>query len=154
MSRLMTRTAHKLNRMFGVGITQTLFYEITGPTVFEPSISVATLTILVLPPKDVCLLDAIGGVNELVARERLKSGDNCYIGVLDGKTAHYAWVQKSGPHRVIPAGISLEVAPGDFWIYHCVTAGWARGRTIYPCVLQKIVDDYYQRERRFGGIKK
>jgi hypothetical protein len=96
-----------------------------------------------LAANDVSTLAEIGYCDASLAATRLQRGDLCYVGYLDGRPAHYSWVQRSGLHPITEAGRSLPVAQGDFWIYHCLTADWARGQRIYPATLQKIMADYF-----------
>jgi hypothetical protein len=79
-------------------------------------------------------------LNEL--RGRLAAGGRCYITWMQDRPAHYSWVQSSGVHRVHDAGRKFMIQEGDFWIYHCRTANWARGRRLYPMALSKILRDY------------
>jgi len=75
---------------------------------------------------------------------RLQRGDCCYTVRLDGRLAHYSWVQRSGLHPITEAGRSVLVGGGEFWIYHCRTAEWARGKGIYPATLERIVRDHFE----------
>ena len=76
--------------------------------------------------------------------ERLRRGDRCYTVSIDGRLAHYSWVQRSGSHPITEAGVRVAVARGEFFIYHCRTVEWARGKGIYPATLVRIVNDYYE----------
>jgi hypothetical protein len=75
-------------------------------------------------------------------RRRLERGDRCYFATADGRPAHFSWAQSSGTHRLLEAGCSIPVEPGEFWIYHCHTSAWARGRRLYPYALSRILHDY------------
>jgi RimJ/RimL family protein N-acetyltransferase len=75
---------------------------------------------------------------------RLSRGDRCYTVRLDGRLAHYSWVQASGSHPITEAGMSIPVGNGELWIYHCMTAAWARGKGIYPATLTRIAGDYFE----------
>jgi hypothetical protein len=95
------------------------------------------------PERVDCLLE-IGPFEVREGLERLRRGDQCYTVSLDGRLAHYSWVQRSGSHPMTEAGTSVPVARGEFWIYHCRTAEWARGRGIYPATLIRIVRDHFE----------
>lgn len=74
---------------------------------------------------------------------RFLRGDLCYGAFLDGRLAHYSWVQRAGLHPIIEAGRSVPVENGHLWLYQCRTAEWARGRKIYPATLQLIARDAF-----------
>src|SRR5262249_4078985 len=72
---------------------------------------------------------------------RLSRGDRCYGAAVDGRFAHFSWVQVSGRHRLFDAGRSVSIAARHSWIYNCHTASWARGRRAYPLTLTRILND-------------
>lgn len=82
------------------------------------------------------------GVEE--TKQRLKRGDRCYVARVDGKAAHFSWVQTTGWHYVLSAGLWRNIGKGEVWIYHCHTAEWCRGQRIYPFVLTEILKDFRQ----------
>jgi RimJ/RimL family protein N-acetyltransferase len=94
-------------------------------------------------PGQVGRLPEIGPFDVNEGLKRLLRGDRCYTVCLDGRLAHYSWVQRSGSHPILEAGTSVPVIAGGFWIYHCMTAAWARGRGIYPSTLIRIVRDHF-----------
>jgi hypothetical protein len=96
-----------------------------------------------LSPAQVPKLTDIGWFDVKEGQERLQRGDRCYTVSIDGRLAHYSWVQRSASHRITEAGVSVPVETGAFWIYHCRTAEWARGRGIYPSTLERIVSDCF-----------
>ena len=73
---------------------------------------------------------------------KFRAGMKCYVARLDDMLVHYAWVQDSGLHVLKGTGRSRRVLEGELWILACFTAVWARGRRIYPTVLQRILHDY------------
>ena len=75
--------------------------------------------------------------------ERWTAGDACYLAFWEGRLAHYSWVKSAGAQPVTEADVVIPVKPGEFWIYHCWTEKWARGRRIYPSVLSSILHDYF-----------
>lgn len=51
-------------------------------------------------------------------KKRLKRGDICYVTQHENKLIAYQWVQFSGKHFIQQAGHTVNVKPGEFWIYH------------------------------------
>ena len=82
-------------------------------------------------------------------RSRLDQDHKCFVGWADGRAAHFSWVQDSGVHEIGGTWRRDAIQPGDFWIYSCRTADWARGRRLYPATLVTILRMYknlnYQR---------
>ena len=76
----------------------------------------------------------------------------CYVARLGNMLVHYSWVQDSGLHDLKGTGRSRRVLDGELWILACYTAVWARGRRIYPTVLQRILHDYEARGFRTAWI--
>lgn len=72
-------------------------------------------------------------------QERYEREDACYLGLVNGTPGHFSWVQARGRHEISDAGISVPVAKGEVWIYHCHTAPWCRGRRLYPLALSTIL---------------
>jgi RimJ/RimL family protein N-acetyltransferase len=97
-----------------------------------------------LSPERVGLLLGAGWFNVSDGLRRLHRGDLCYTVWVDGRLAHYSWVQRSGSHPLTEAGVSVPVGGGEFWIYHCWTAEWARGKGIYPATLKRIVSEHFE----------
>lgn len=101
-----------------------------------------------LNPEEVAILKEVFPLDLREMQNRLRLGYQCYAGFLDGKVANYGWVQTRGRHFIRDAGRWHGIRDGEFWIFHCRTAGWARGRRIYPLVLIRILEDY----RREGFV--
>jgi hypothetical protein len=97
-----------------------------------------------LKREEIPLLTAVSTPDLKQAAARFNRGDKCYVARVDGKLAHHSWVQTSGVHPITEAGISRTVAPGEFWIYHCHTADWARGHRLYPIALGRILCEHFQ----------
>jgi hypothetical protein len=74
---------------------------------------------------------------------RFDRGDSCYVIRVDGRVAHYSWVQRANSHPITEAGVSVAVEPREIWIYNCRTAKWARGRGYYPATLRRIVREHF-----------
>jgi len=79
-------------------------------------------------------------MSELEEAQRKQS--QCYGAWLSGRLVHYSWVQVSGSHSILEAGRSIDIKPGEFWIYECRTSPSARGLGIYPYVLTVISHDH------------
>ncbi len=79
---------------------------------------------------------------------RFTRGDHCYIALLDDKPVHYSWVQKKRIHFVKPENLYVKVKKDEIWIYHCRTAESARGKNIYPLVLQEIIKKELRKKKR------
>lgn len=105
-----------------------------------------------LSPEVVGRLPEIGPFKVTEGLVRLQRGDLCYTASVDGRLAHYSWVQRSGSHPIAEAGMSLPVAKNEFWIYHCRTAEWVRGRGIYPATLTRIINDQFSAGCRIAWI--
>ena len=145
MDSFLKRVGAKLNRHLGVSVWQTNLYRLsnTDPrsaaTDNDGSVKWELLSrSRVGQLKDVGWFDS----NEFV--QRLRRGDRCYTASIDGRVAHYSWVQRSASHPITEAGVSGPAGNGAFWIYHCVTADWAKGRGIYPATLERIVTDCFE----------
>ena len=96
----------------------------------------------VLDPAQVERLLEAYPVNMAEKHRRLAAGHICYIGLADGKVAHFNWVQSDGVHLIPPAGRRRRVRPGEIWIYSSRTAEWARGRRLQPATLVAILEDF------------
>ena len=145
------RIFRKLDRLLGVGIEKTLFYELRSDG--QPSAVLPPgLMVSILKPGSLQAVESVGGTTLGEAQRRIARGDVCYCGVLAGVLVHCSWVQKSGSHPVTSAGLVENILPGEFWIYNCSTVEWARGRNIYPCTLGMIVADFVRQGFRTARI--
>jgi RimJ/RimL family protein N-acetyltransferase len=143
MTRRWQRIKSRFNRYFGCELQYTLCYEITkdhlgGDPPTPPGIHVARLD-----ADNVDVICEVWPENIDEMRSRLQEGHLCYVAFLDGRPVHYSWVQRAGVHNITEAATSLVVAPGEFWIYHCRTVEFAKGKGIYPTVLTHIVRDHF-----------
>jgi RimJ/RimL family protein N-acetyltransferase len=123
----------------GVGIARTLLYRMDKSDVPRVAPAAADVAWELLTVSQLTRLSELGPFDLRAGAERLERGDECHAVFFGGRLAHYSWVQRSGTHRIEEAGISVPVEKGAFWIYHCATGEWARGRKIYPATLQRIV---------------
>ena len=96
-------------------------------------------------------MSALHEVSSSIARSELEEAQNgqsqCYGAWLSGRLVHYSWVQVSGSHFIRKARRYVDIKPGEFWIYECLTSPSARGLGIYPYVLTVIRRDHL----RSGG---
>jgi len=70
-------------------------------------------------------------------RERLSSGDQCFIGIAGKQIVHHQWFVISSTHRHLPVantGFALVIRPGDAYAYSGYTLPAWRGKGIAPCV--------------------
>jgi hypothetical protein len=143
-SSFLKRAAAKLNRHVGLGVRRTYLYRLSKPEAWSVSAADdARMTWELLSRAQVGQLRELGPFDENEGLQRLDRGDRCYTVSLDGRLAHYSWVQRSASHPITEAGMSVPVGTGEAWIYHCVTVDWARGRRLYPATLQRIVRDCF-----------
>lgn len=77
--------------------------------------------------------------------QRLRRGDKCYSGFIQGRIAHYQWVQTTGRHHIQPAGRHMILKPNHLVIYHVRVADWARGQHLYPYANTVILREFAQR---------
>lgn len=77
-------------------------------------------------------------------KQFLASGDRGYYAYLNGAFAHRSWVT-FGPKTVRQWYFfcPLELKEDEAYIHYCETVPFARGRGIYPIVLNKIVKDLH-----------
>jgi RimJ/RimL family protein N-acetyltransferase len=129
----------------GIGVRRTFLYRIDAP---GQAAAGAPPRWEALQPNAVKTLQDIGPFDAAEGLRRLERGDECFTVSIDGRLAHYSWVQQTGSHEISDAGLFVPVKEREFWIFNCRTADWARGRGIYPAVLARIV-----RERLAGGSR-
>lgn len=68
----------------------------------------------------------------------LSQGDKGFYAYLENKCVHRSWV-KFGPQRMqIFQNYSYDLGKDDIYIHYCATAEFARGKSVYPFVLQHI----------------
>jgi RimJ/RimL family protein N-acetyltransferase len=142
--KLLRKLGRKLNAIAGVGIEETHFFEmaIDSPTFNSPLPQ--GVRIRVLGSEELLDFCNVSAMDRQFIEDRWAAKDRCYLAYFEGKLAHYSWVKSAGVQEITEADLQIPVAQGEFWIYHCWTAEWARGRRIYPCMLTLIARDYYQ----------
>lgn len=125
-----------------IGIEETLFYELKRDASL-PEISLQGILIMQLGTEQLPEFCELSGERRELVEQRWRAQDRCYLAYAEKRLAHFSWVKSEGVHAIYEADTKEPVQTGHFWIYHCATAAWARGRNIYPFVLQKIVSDYF-----------
>lgn len=125
-----------------MGLPQVVFVYRHDLAEIPPPTPGSGCAIEVLGPERLPLLWQVWDVDQGEIRDRVVRGDRCYGGFVDGRLAHYTWVQTAGSHHVVAAGRRLAIRPGDNWIYHSRTAEWARRRGLYSSALRTILTDY------------
>lgn len=79
----------------------------------------------------------MGAEGELVAG-RLARGCRCVAACVDGTVAGYGWLA-TGPEWIGEVGLELRPAPGEAYVWNCVTLeGWRR-RGVFRSLLLAIV---------------
>jgi hypothetical protein len=152
MVRLLRRAVNLCSSRLGVTLARTRLYRIVKQDKPAAVIPFANGSWEILASERVNCLSEIGPFEASEGLQRLNGGHLCYVAALDGSLAHYSWVQRSGTHLILEAGMSVSVESGHFWIYHCFTAEWARGNGIYPETLKRIIDDHFKAGYRTGWI--
>jgi hypothetical protein len=144
MFRFLKGVAAKINRMVGLSVQQTYLYRISEREGWSASAANdKSLTWEMSSPEQVGQLFEIGPFDRSDGLQRLRRGDLCYTVHVDGRLAHYSWVQRSGAHPITEAAATVPVESGEFWIYNCRTVDWARGKRIYPATLEHIIHDHF-----------
>lgn len=145
MRQLLSKIAHRINNDLGVNPEHILVYRrLPHDEVTNLDLS-SGVVIDLLPAAQLESLRQVGPIELDLLKRRITQGDQCYVAHLNGRLAHYSWVQHHGYHNILQAGIDYAVSDNSLWIYDCSTAAWARGRRIYPSVLNCIVQDYFRR---------
>src|SRR5581483_10542825 len=144
MWKFAVRVAKGIDRRMGMSLQRSYLYQIKSPNQQPTKIPAnPDLNWELLGPDGIPGIVTLGAFDPSEAPERVVRGDKCYTDSIDGRLAHFSWVQASGTHKSLEAGIRTPVETGDFWIYHCFTAAWARGRQLYPSTLRRICSDYF-----------
>jgi RimJ/RimL family protein N-acetyltransferase len=133
----------KLHEHARVGIDRTYVYKLHSDDRRPVRARRDNVRIGLMRPSSLAQLATIGPFDPAEAEERLSRGDRCYGAWIDGELAHYSWAQDRGAHPIDAAGITVDIPPGELWIYNCRTAEAHRGKGIYPRVLERIANDYF-----------
>jgi RimJ/RimL family protein N-acetyltransferase len=78
-----------------------------------------------------------------VFKSFLAVGDVGYYGYVNGKCVHRSWVQLGGGKVRFNRGCSRVLPADEIFIHYCETAPSARGMGIYPAVLTRIAEDFF-----------
>ncbi len=143
MLKLLRKAANRCNALIGVSLQRTYLYRLAASCKLTAVGADPSASWELLAPENVGTLSEIGPFDAEDGPHRFRRGDVCYVAFLGGRLAHYSWVQRSGSHPVTEAGVSVPIGSGEFWIYHCRTADWARGKRIYPATLHRIVNGHF-----------
>ncbi len=148
-STLFREVLGRLDRAVGPGIARVHVYRMAADDVIPILNCPPGLTVAPLLPGQ---MSALTEVSSSFARSELEEAQNgqsqCYGAWLSGRLVHYSWVQLSGSHWIRKAARYVDIKPGEFWIYECLTSPSARGLGIYPYVLTVISRDHL---RNGGG---
>ena len=150
--KLLKKIARRCDRLIGISLVRSYLYRLEKPPEMAAVMPIPNAQWDLLAPGQAGRLAEIGPFDSRDCAPRFERGDVCYLASLGGRPAHYSWVQRSGVHPFTEAGCSLPVAAGEFWIYHCRTAEWARGKGIYPATLQRIVQEHFESGYRTAWI--
>jgi hypothetical protein len=140
---MLKRIGRKLNAVVGIGNEKTLFYEMHSGFPLPACPLPRGVGIQELGNEQLQDFCHVSTVDRESVERRWAAKDKCYLAYLADKIVHYSWVKSSGVHFVMEADMLVPVRPGEFWIYHCWTAEWARGQKIYPGMLVMIVQKYF-----------
>jgi RimJ/RimL family protein N-acetyltransferase len=144
MFKLLRKVGARINRHAGLSIQWTYLYRISRPAGWKATLPVDEgVRCELLLPENVSRLSEIEPFDVSEGLQRLRRGDCCYTVCTDGQPVHFSWVQRSGLHPISDGGVSIPTGNGEFWIYHCSTVKWARGKGIYPATLKRIVEDHF-----------
>lgn len=143
MSGFFFRVARRIDRFAGVSVEGAFLYSIqSGPELPGlPLPNGASIQVSDSPPFDE--MKKFGWITAQNVELRAGRGDLCYLVYVDGALAHYSWVQFKGTMEIIGKTVTSDLKEGQFWVFDCCTAGWAKGRRIYPATISRIVSDYF-----------
>ncbi len=148
LARSVRRVASRIRRDLGVGITEIELFNITQPS-HEP---LGDLRIERITREQLPLLDTLAPSARAEWEQRLDRGDRCFGAWIDDELVHFSWLQTSGTHQIIGAGMFVPVADGEFWIYDCRTSSAHRGKRIYPRTLAHVARVCFLDGARTGWI--
>ena len=143
-----------LSRLRSRIVQQTFVYAVVALDGFEPprTDDDGKVAIDVVPARDIDWIGTIGPIDRAEVASRVDRGDKCYGAFVDGKLAHFSWVQTSGAHPIDSAGVVKPVADGAFWIYNCRTSETHRGFGLYARTIRRIVKDAFVAGANIGWI--
>ena len=144
MFGLLRKAAAAIDRHVGVSVSRTYLYRRTRPAGWSAAAAADSgIGWELLSPERVARLQDIGSFDVSDGLERLRRGELCYTVWIEGRLAHYTWVQVSGSHPISKAGVCVPVLSGEFWLYNGRTGEWARKRGILRATLERIINDHF-----------
>jgi hypothetical protein len=146
VSEVVLGTLALIDRIRARVVEQTFLYACSAA---EP-MPVEDVRITTIAPEQIDDIGSVGPYERTDVRARLVRGDTCYGAWHRGELAHFSWVQTRGVHQIAPAGITVGVEPGAFWIYNCRTHAAHRGAGLYTRVIAQIAHDAFAAG---GGMK-
>jgi ribosomal protein S18 acetylase RimI-like enzyme len=87
---------------------------------------------------DVAEIAEASGGEPAAIRRRLVSGRWCFLGRVQGTPAASGWVS-FGTEEIGEQGLRASLAPGEAYVWDCVTAPAFRRRGLYTALLRHIV---------------
>ena len=87
-----------------------------------------------VPPEDAALLAASMGVEPAIVERRFAAGARCFAALVDGQIAAFGWVSR-GSAWVGELERAFRLAPGEVYIWDCVTLPAYRGQRLYTALL-------------------
>jgi CelD/BcsL family acetyltransferase involved in cellulose biosynthesis len=142
----------RLARDAGIGFERTYLYRLERERGPRAAAAPQGLRIAVIDDRSIACIGAVGPVELDACRARLARGDKCYGAWLGNELVHTSWVQSVGDHPIDSAGITVPIAPREFWIYNCRTADAHRGKGIYAQTLTRIAADHFAGDATRGWI--
>lgn len=153
MLSFLRRIASRIKRLAVVKIQRTYVYRLSKADGWAASAPNNTnIQWEMLAPAGVGRLLDMGWFDVSEGLKRLGRGDCCYTISVDGRLAHYGWVQRSGFHCITEAAISLPIENGEFWIYHARTAEWARQRGFSKATVRRMLKDHFESGYSTGWV--
>jgi len=143
MNRVIPKVLRRIDRLAGVSVDETFLYSIQSGAVLPnlPFLDSASVQVSHSPPFEE--MKKIGWITVQDVERRIRRGDVCYLVYVDGALAHYSWVQFKGTMNIVGEAVTKGLEEGQFCVYDCCTAGWAKGKKIYPSTILRIVSDYF-----------
>jgi hypothetical protein len=145
MSSVVSKLLRRIDRLAGVSVDETFLYSIQSGAALPilPLLDGASIQVSDSPPFEE--MKKIGWITAQDVERRIRRGDVCYLVYVDGALAHYSWVQFKGTVNIIGNAVTAGLEKGQFCVYDCCTAGWAKGKKIYPSTISRVVSDYFTR---------
>ena len=127
----------------GVGLESTHVYRLTRHDPIADVVPAIDVRYEQLDEAGLDQLATLGPLDRDECEARLARGDGCYAAFAEDGLAHYSWVQRAGIHPIDAAGLDVEIAPHELWIFNCRTSEAHRGQSLYPAMLQHLVLDHF-----------